>query len=477
VNPTRKLQVFVSSTYVDLRSERQTAVAAILEAGHIPAGMELFAAGDEEQLHVIRRWIDESDIFLLILGRRYGSLEPATKKSYTQLEYEYAKQAGKPFFAIVLSDTFVTNKVRSGDSFDAIRERESPEKFETFYQLVTSRLCKFPDDHKDIRLAIGQSIAELQKRHEFAGWVSARVVAGDLAPIPPNTSAQILDSAVPASLDAPFDESEPMRESRGRASLLARSDLTIVVEGESGTGRRTLAQALAHQRSTQSRKPILIVDGMQGIAETFRAVLRESAGMSAEVIVYHLEVLAERQQAELADLAHAKKIRLVAVRRVEPEPLDFDSSGLLVRATPIKPELEATRITLPPLRERGADIKSWAEFLLYRAAARLDTPPPNLGVGALSAVVQHRWPGNLIELEAVLNRALCLTTSLELSADDLGLPGDQKSISPLKQAVEEFQASYIDRALAHFSGNRTQAARALGVDPRTIFRHLEQRRR
>ena len=64
----KKLQVFVSSTYLDLKSERQTAVEAILKSGHIPAGMELFSAGNDSQLDTIRRWIDESDVYMLILG-------------------------------------------------------------------------------------------------------------------------------------------------------------------------------------------------------------------------------------------------------------------------------------------------------------------------------------------------------------------------------------------------------------------------
>jgi len=71
----KKLQVFVSSTFTDLKEERQAAVEAILSSGNIPAGMELFSAGDESQMTVIKRWIDESDIYLLILGGRYGSLE------------------------------------------------------------------------------------------------------------------------------------------------------------------------------------------------------------------------------------------------------------------------------------------------------------------------------------------------------------------------------------------------------------------
>jgi len=68
IDVKKKLQVFISSTYTDMRAERQAAVEAILRAGHIPAGMELFAAGDESQLETICRWIDDSDVFMLILG-------------------------------------------------------------------------------------------------------------------------------------------------------------------------------------------------------------------------------------------------------------------------------------------------------------------------------------------------------------------------------------------------------------------------
>jgi hypothetical protein len=83
----KRLQVFVSSTFSDLRDERQAAVEAILTAGHIPAGMELFTSGDESQMEVIKQWIDESDVYLLILGGRYGSVEAKSGKSYTHLDY------------------------------------------------------------------------------------------------------------------------------------------------------------------------------------------------------------------------------------------------------------------------------------------------------------------------------------------------------------------------------------------------------
>ena len=70
----RKFQVFVSSTFADMKLERQAAVEAILEAGHIPAGMELFTAGDESQLDTIKHWIEASDVYVLLLGGRLSVL-------------------------------------------------------------------------------------------------------------------------------------------------------------------------------------------------------------------------------------------------------------------------------------------------------------------------------------------------------------------------------------------------------------------
>lgn len=101
-----KMQIFISSTYTDMLEERKATVQAVLNANHIPAGMKLFKAGNESQLQTIFRWIDECDLFLLLLGGRYGSIEPTSKKSYIQLEYEYALKNNIPVFAIVLSDRY-----------------------------------------------------------------------------------------------------------------------------------------------------------------------------------------------------------------------------------------------------------------------------------------------------------------------------------------------------------------------------------
>jgi hypothetical protein len=109
----RKLQVFISSTFTDLIEERQAAVSAILKAGHIPAGMELFTAGDQSQMTIIKNWIDESDVYMLILGGRYGSIDKISGLSYTELEYDYAVSKNKPLFAVVIRESALEIKVKT----------------------------------------------------------------------------------------------------------------------------------------------------------------------------------------------------------------------------------------------------------------------------------------------------------------------------------------------------------------------------
>jgi hypothetical protein len=173
----RKLQVFVSSTFNDLRGERQAAVAAVLGAGHIPAGMELFAAGDEEQLITIRRWIQASDIFMLIVGKRYGSVEPKTGRSYVDLEYEYAVSEGKPLFAVILSDGAANRKIASGElTAEDTYEMQHQAQYDRFLTTVRAKMCRFVDDTKDITIAVHESIRDLEQRHKFEGWVPGREV-------------------------------------------------------------------------------------------------------------------------------------------------------------------------------------------------------------------------------------------------------------------------------------------------------------
>src|ERR1039457_3281265 len=154
----KRFQFFVSSTYADLLAERQAAVSAILKAGHIPAGMELFAAGDESQMETIKRWIDESDVYMLILGGRYGSVEPRTKLSYTELEYDYAAEKRKPLFAVVIREAALEQKVKAEGT--TVFERERPQELKRFREKVLGRISSFFSTPDDVRLAVYETLAD-----------------------------------------------------------------------------------------------------------------------------------------------------------------------------------------------------------------------------------------------------------------------------------------------------------------------------
>jgi hypothetical protein len=97
---SKRFQVFVSSTYADLESERRAVMQTVIELDCIPAGMELFPAVDEEQFEFIKRIIDDCDYYLLIIGGRYGSTT-ADGISYTEREYDFAVEQGLKVIALI----------------------------------------------------------------------------------------------------------------------------------------------------------------------------------------------------------------------------------------------------------------------------------------------------------------------------------------------------------------------------------------
>ena len=97
-----KYQIFISSTYDDLRNEREQVVKTTLEMGHIPVGMEMFSAADEEQWKIITRHIDECDYYVVIVAQRYGSVLEGI--SYTEKEYNYAVSKDIPVLAFIIND-------------------------------------------------------------------------------------------------------------------------------------------------------------------------------------------------------------------------------------------------------------------------------------------------------------------------------------------------------------------------------------
>lgn len=107
----------------------------------------------------------------MILGGRYGSIEPTTQKSYTQLEYEYAANLDKPLFACVITEAAIENRIKTQGS-RAI-ETSCGRELKDFRSLVLSKMVKFWDDHKDIKIAVGETLSTLARREDLVGWVRA----------------------------------------------------------------------------------------------------------------------------------------------------------------------------------------------------------------------------------------------------------------------------------------------------------------
>lgn len=124
----KKFQVFISSTYEDLKTERQRVQDIVLSMYQIPIGMEMFSAADEEQWEIIKDHIDNSDFYVLIIGHRYGSViedGPDAGISYTEKEYNYAVDNGIPVLAFIIDKTAPTTIEKIEKNLDSIPKLQS----------------------------------------------------------------------------------------------------------------------------------------------------------------------------------------------------------------------------------------------------------------------------------------------------------------------------------------------------------------
>lgn len=160
----KKYQIFLSSTYEDLKEEREAAIKTILTMGHIPIGMELFHTGNDAQWEVIRRTIDESDYYVLILGFRYGS-ETDTGISYTEKEYDYAVEKGIPILTL-LKDKEVPSTPAQRES-----QPEAQKKWEAFWEKASRRMAKFWRDKNELTTHLSTSLEAEIERRPGTGWI------------------------------------------------------------------------------------------------------------------------------------------------------------------------------------------------------------------------------------------------------------------------------------------------------------------
>lgn len=156
----KKYQVFISSTYEDLKEERKNVTETLLMMDCIPAGMEAFCAADEEQFEYIKKVIDLCDYYVLIIGKRYGSISPITGKSYTEMEFDYAKSKGIPILVFpVYADV---DKPSDG------HEKELSAFKKKAYGRKMGAYWRTPDG---LGRAVAISLEKAIKKNDRPGWI------------------------------------------------------------------------------------------------------------------------------------------------------------------------------------------------------------------------------------------------------------------------------------------------------------------
>lgn len=159
----KKYQIFVSSTYEDLKEERKVILETISTMGHLPIGMELFVASDEEQFEYIKRVIDNCDYYVLILGGRYGSISPVTNKSYTEMEYEYACSKGIPVLVFPYKniENIIENK----------KDKDLTNISNFINKASNGRMCKFWETKDGLALNVINSLHKNFEEKPQRGWI------------------------------------------------------------------------------------------------------------------------------------------------------------------------------------------------------------------------------------------------------------------------------------------------------------------
>ena len=296
---------------------------------------------------------------------------------------------------------------------------------------------------------------------------------------------------------------DPMKAVFRRVEKVAATDISVLILGETGTGKELIAHEI-HRRSRRANGPFIAVNcgaipenlmeselfghrrgAFTGAVEnkmgSFQSAdggtlfLDEIGEMPVHLQVKLLRAIQERTVTRVGDSKPtAIDIRLLCATHVDLEAAIRDHrfrEDLYYR-------INVLSIPLPPLRDRDEDVVLLARYLLDRLVREYDRPIQGFTREAIIALRKHTWPGNIRELDNRLKKAVVLADGPEITSTDLDLDEDmlQDRILPLADAKERFQRRYIDQVLALNDGNRTKTARDLGVDPRTIFRHLEKAR-
>ncbi|HLL75204.1 MAG TPA: sigma-54 dependent transcriptional regulator [Pyrinomonadaceae bacterium] len=307
-------------------------------------------------------------------------------------------------------------------------------------------------------------------------------------------------------------ESERMRSIVQMAEQAARLDSTVVITGESGTGKDVLASYI-HARSTRAEQPMIRVNcgalpeqlfeseffghergAFTGATVTKRGLIEAADGST--LFLDEIGELAGPMQVKLLHFLESGRFRRVGSTR------DRSADARIIAATnrrlaedvqqgrfraDLFYRLNVISLHVPPLRERREDIPALVSHFLTLFRERFNRPALSLSEEAERRLTTHDWPGNIRELKNTLERAAALSTSDTLEADQV-LPesaaqmrndaASSDASNPTPQAhpptLEEIERQHILRILEETDGNRERAAAVLGISARTLYRKLRE---
>ncbi len=303
------------------------------------------------------------------------------------------------------------------------------------------------------------------------------------------------------------------RRAVAQLPTIARSDATVLICGETGTGKELVARAI-HYLSPRAAFPFIAVNcgalpdtlledelfGHEQGAFTDARLGRPgliAQGQKGTIFLDEVGTLTARAQAVLLRVLQDKTFRMLGSRREERADVRFVAAtngplGQMVESGAFRADLyyrlRVFTISLPTLRDRKDDILLLAAHFLKKHAPP-DRPEVQLSPAARAALLTFDWPGNIRELEHAILRAtqICQTNVIEV--EDLGLPPPSQqatpsvrlvssTVSPFKSlkkvSVEAFERDYLTQLLAAHHGNVSQAARAAGKDRRELGRLLKK---
>ena len=302
-------------------------------------------------------------------------------------------------------------------------------------------------------------------------------------------------------------KSRPMQEVFELIRRVADSPSNLLITGESGTGKELVAKAI-HYNSDRRDRPFVAVNSaaipeqlleselfghMRGAftdAKADRPGLFEEA-QKGTLFLDEISELPLMLQAKLLRAIQEREIRRVGSTKSIPVDVRIIAATNLNLADEVKAKhfredlyyrLNVIEIRLPPLRDRRDDIPLLVENFLHKCAKANRKPLQGISESSLALLIDYSWPGNVRELENIIERAVTLARGEKIMPEDLpatvqGSRGDRRVLDDAAERtlpLQKVEWEYIKKILEKTGGNKYQAAQALGIDRKTLYRKLAE---